>query len=107
MKQHVGAICTIGAILISGTSLAVGPGKSLDYDNSMGTVIFNGTSHKEAGLSCDDCHNPGLFPVMKKGAAKMSMQEMNSGKYCGTCHDGKRAFLIKGSCNQCHSVAGA
>jgi c(7)-type cytochrome triheme protein len=36
---------------------------------------------------CFDCH-PALFPRARKG---FTHEEMDSGKFCGACHDGKVA----------------
>ena len=46
---------------------------------------------------------------MKKGAAKMTMAAMNEGKFCGTCHNGKKAFSVKApaDCVKCHKAGGA
>ena len=42
----------------SSVALAVGNKKTLEFTKSaMGTVVFDGTVHKEAGLKCKECHN--------------------------------------------------
>lgn len=97
------ALSLILTIAVSGNAVAVGPGKSLEFKgSSMGTVLFDGSKHKNAGLICSDCHNPDLFPKMKQGTIKITMNDLYAGKYCGRCHDGKKAFLIKGNCTRCH-----
>ena len=30
------------------------------------------------------------------------MKEMQKGKSCGACHNGKTAFSVKGDCTKCH-----
>ncbi|MCK4536651.1 MAG: cytochrome C [Desulfuromonadales bacterium] len=93
----------ISIILTAGLALAVPPGKSLKFSNSpMGTVTFDGKLHKDAGNSCKDCHNKDMFPKMKQGTVKITMNEIYAGKYCGVCHNGQRAFEAKTSCNRCH-----
>ena len=52
--------------------------------------------------SCKDCHNDGLFPKMKQGTVKITMEQIYAGKLCGTCHNGKKAFEAKGNCQRCH-----
>ena len=54
---------------------------------------------------CSVCHEE-LF-VMKRWRNKISHKEIDSGKQCGACHDGKIAFATddKERCNLCH-VAG-
>jgi c(7)-type cytochrome triheme protein len=65
-----------------------------------GKVVFDGPAHKAKGLNCNDCHK-GLFE-MKKGAAKITMADINAGKFCGACHkDGGKAFGTK-ECAKCH-----
>ena len=46
---------------------------------------------------------------MKKGGDKMTMAAMNEGKFCGTCHDGNKAFSVKvqSDCAKCHTAGGA
>jgi c(7)-type cytochrome triheme protein len=107
MKQQLAAISLILTVMTSGNVLAVGPGKLLEFKGSpLGTVIFDGTTHKNAGLTCTDCHNPEVFPKMKQGTVKITMNELYAGKYCGRCHDGKKAFLIKDNCTRCHHAPG-
>ena len=103
MKKQIAAIGLILMFLVTGYALAVGPGKSLEFEGSpTGTVVFDGTAHKKAGLACSDCHNPEIFPKMKQGTIKITMNDLYAGKYCGRCHDGKKAFIIMGNCARCH-----
>ena len=93
-------ICTL---LATGLALAVPTGKTLEFSNSpMGTVVFDGKIHKEAGNSCKDCHKQGVFPKMKLGTVKITMNEIYAGKFCGVCHNGERAFDAKANCDRCH-----
>lgn len=94
------AVCLL---ITAGFAVAVPPGKSLEFPNSpMGTVTFDGKLHKEAGNACKDCHNEGVFPKMKHGTVKITMNEIYAGNLCGVCHNGKRAFDAKTSCTRCH-----
>lgn len=107
MNMYLKSLCMVLTVMASSNAFAVGPDKNLEFkSNSMGTVIFDGTSHKKAGLSCSDCHNPEVFPKMKQGTVKITMNDLYAGKYCGRCHDGKKAFLIKGNCTRCHHEPG-
>jgi len=84
------------------SGLAVSPGKTVEYEGgSAGKVIFDGKVHADKGSKCADCH-PKIFP-MKKGT-KMTMAEINDGKYCGVCHNGQQAFKSseQANCEQCH-----
>jgi len=51
-------------------------------------------------FKCPDCHTR-TFPY-KAGALKATMASMESGKSCGTCHNGKDAFTVAGECDKCH-----
>lgn len=103
MKKRLTTISLVLAILTTCNAFAVGPQKKLEFKgSSMGTVVFDGTAHKNAGLTCSDCHNPAVFPKMKQGTVKITMNDLYAGKYCGKCHDGKKAFQIKENCARCH-----
>jgi c(7)-type cytochrome triheme protein len=103
MKKWIMATGMILMVMANGTAFAVGPGKTLEFKGSpMGTVIFDGTVHKNAGLTCSDCHNPEVFPKMKQGTVKITMSDLYAGRFCGRCHDGKKAFMIKDNCTRCH-----
>lgn len=53
-------------------------------------------------LACSSCH-PALFE-MRKGATRMSMDQINNGEGCGFCH-GKVAFPAT-ACARCHPGMG-
>ncbi len=62
-----------------------------------GPVIFSHNKHL-AAFKCENCH-PTFFPL---GARKpVSMAQMEKGKSCGACHNGKGAFAL-GECAKCH-----
>jgi c(7)-type cytochrome triheme protein len=94
----------VTSLFLSATvAFAVPEGKTLEFDKSpMGVVKFSGTEHKEAGLKCKDCHNPDMFPKMKQGTVKITMDQIYAGKLCGVCHNGTKAFDAKGNCARCH-----
>jgi c(7)-type cytochrome triheme protein len=106
MNRYITSISLLITLMASGTTHAVGPGEILEFGGSdAGMVIFDGTSHQNTG--CADCHNPDVFPKMKKGTVKITMADLFAGKYCGKCHDGKNGFLIKENCDRCHFKPGA
>jgi len=89
-------------LAFAGSGFAVPSGKTVEFPGgSAGKVIFDGKIHGDKGLKCTDCH-PKIFP-MKKGT-KLTMAEINEGKYCGVCHNGQRAFKSSGqaNCEKCH-----
>jgi len=62
-------------------------------------VTFSHEFHT-AAFSCKECHTK-VFQF-KAGAKHYTMAEMEKGKSCGTCHNGKEAFSVAGDCNKCH-----
>ena len=89
-------------LAFAGSGFAVPSGKTVEFaGGSAGKVIFDGKIHGDKGLKCTDCH-PKIFP-MKKGT-KLTLAEINEGKYCGVCHNGQRAFKSseQANCEKCH-----
>jgi len=103
MKAKVMVLAVVLVFVLSSFALAVTVGKELVFDKSpMGKVTFSGKVHAEKGFKCNDCHNPEMFPKMKKGTTTIKMADIYAGKLCGKCHDGKTAFKAMGSCDKCH-----
>lgn len=69
-----------------------------------GKIIFKHSTHlkkksvKSPNISCKSCHNDN----MKKGI-HYTMAQMEQGKSCGQCHNGKKAFALA-KCTACHKV---
>lgn len=79
------------------------PGSSAEVSFSIknaGKVLFSHSKHRSL-FACSDCHNT----IVASGVAsrRFSMAEMDKGKSCGACHDGKTAFSVK-QCSKCHPV---
>lgn len=79
--------------------------KDIDFKvtGSEGKVVFSHEVHTEKqGLKCAECH-PKVFK-MKAGGDEVTMAAINEGKFCGSCHDGKKAFSAsdKANCDKCH-----
>ena len=100
-----GILAVFVALMLSlGNAMAVPAGKVEFAGGPMGKVTFEAKVHADKGFKCADCHtSPKLF-AMKKGTDKITMAEMNDGKFCGACHDGKKAFSVKATadCGKCH-----
>ena len=98
------AILIVAILFVSSSVvLAVPAKKTITFsDSCMGAVNFDGTVHKDAGVKCKECHNDEMFPKMKQGTVKITMNEIYAGKLCGVCHNGKRAFDAQGNCARCH-----
>lgn len=99
-KMIILMLVAVVTVAFVGTVMAVPGGKTVDFEGGgAGKVVFDGKKHADKGLKCNDCH-PSIFQ-MKKGTVKMTMKEMNEGKYCGTCHNGTKAFATT-ECAKCH-----
>lgn len=98
--KRVATAAALIVVLAAAQAMAVSAGKSLEWKSSMGTVTFKGDDHAGKGLKCAECH-PKIFK-MKKDAAEMKMADINAGKFCGECHNGKKAFKSAGNCAKCH-----
>ncbi|UCG78963.1 MAG: cytochrome c3 family protein [Nitrospirota bacterium] len=61
-------------------------------------VTFNHGNHS-AMFSCGDCHSD-VFR-MKVNSDKITMKDINNGRFCGECHNGKLASSA-GNCGTCH-----
>lgn len=67
-------------------------------------VVFRHATHVAlAGDKCTGCH-PQTFRLLSRGPHP-SHPEMDAGKSCGICHDGKQSFGVRdsASCATCHS----
>jgi c(7)-type cytochrome triheme protein len=51
-------------------------------------------------FKCADCHTKTF--AFKAGAKHFAMADMEKGKSCGSCHNGKEAFTAAGNCDTCH-----
>lgn len=88
--------------LFFGSTAAAPPGKVVEYAGGpTGKVTFDGKVHAGKGLKCTDCHTK-IFQMKKE--AKMTMADINAGKFCGTCHNGEKAFKSSdaANCAKCH-----
>jgi c(7)-type cytochrome triheme protein len=102
MRKLTVLIAIAVAVMFVGNAFAVNPGKTVEYaGGAAGKVVFDGKSHADKGLKCNDCHTK-IFQ-MKKGS-KITMADMNAGKNCGECHNGTKAFASKdaANCGKCH-----
>lgn len=99
----IAVVAMLVVIAFAGSAFAVPAGKTVEFEGGgAGKVIFDGKTHADKGAKCNDCH-PALFQ-MKKGAQKITMADINAGKYCGACHNGTKAFKAgdAANCAKCH-----
>jgi len=94
------SVPALALVVYAAGAHAVPPGKTLRFDKSpLGVVTFDGKKHADAGNKCSACH-PKLFK-MKKGSAAIKAPH-KAGEFCGTCHDGQKAFAVTADCTRCH-----
>lgn len=94
----------VGVCLMVAGAIAVPPGVKLTWPGKTeGAVVFDGTTHADKGLGCDTCHVSGEF-YTRKDSTPMNMNAIKKDRYCGSCHNGKKAFDTKDSktCKRCH-----
>ncbi|PKN18451.1 MAG: cytochrome C [Deltaproteobacteria bacterium HGW-Deltaproteobacteria-6] len=75
------------------------------YTKPIESVIFTHQDHAQKDFSCSTCHS-GLFEMEALNAQKskdFTMDSLYKGKYCGACHNGKKAFASDTQCARCHS----
>jgi c(7)-type cytochrome triheme protein len=68
-------------------------------DSPPEAAVFSHWSHGQ--YRCYACH-PSIFPQAPKG---FTHDDMDAGRFCGTCHDAKIAFASDESgvpCTRCH-----
>jgi c(7)-type cytochrome triheme protein len=64
-----------------------------------GPLVFSHKSHLKT-MQCGSCHSR-IFKAGKN--PRTTMAEMERGKSCGACHNGKGAFKLA-ECSRCHPV---
>jgi c(7)-type cytochrome triheme protein len=67
-------------------------------------VIFSHEKHSKAGAQCTDCHDQ-LFKKINGSTDvdnALKMKAIKKGKFCGSCHDGKKTFTASKNCDKCH-----
>jgi c(7)-type cytochrome triheme protein len=79
----------------------------LHYGKTGQPVVFSHKAHVgDFSLECEACHTK-IFEL-KAGAATakgdFTMESLNAGRYCGSCHNGKTAFSTDDyeHCASCH-----
>jgi len=97
-------LCLISIGLSFAQQKKVGGGDiKFEAKGSSGPVIFSHETHvTQQKAKCTDCHTK-IFK-MKKGDSKMTQASFKEGKYCGTCHNGQKAFsaVAEADCAKCH-----
>jgi c(7)-type cytochrome triheme protein len=106
MRRFVLTGCAAGVsvALFAAGAFAVPSGVTLSWPaKTAGAVVFDGTVHADKGLTCDACHVGGMFQT-RKDSTPINMEAIKKEQYCGSCHNGTKAFGTKDtkSCKRCH-----
>jgi c(7)-type cytochrome triheme protein len=92
---------TLLFIMGASPALAVVGGGDITMHSKEGKVVFSHEDHVAgAELQCQACH-----PILYINTAQhrtATMQDMQKGASCGTCHNGDNAFSVKENCDKCH-----
>lgn len=89
------------SLLFAGSAFAKVGGGDVSIKYKKGEVVFSHESHVNGmGLDCTKCHDA-LFTTSTSHKT-VTMKQMQQGKSCGACHNGKTAFTVKGNCKNCH-----
>ncbi|TAN42931.1 MAG: hypothetical protein EPN22_11185 [Nitrospirae bacterium] len=100
MKIITAILAVVITVVFVGSAMAVPPGKTTEFaGGAMGKVTFDGKTHADKGLKCNDCHTK-VFQMKKE--AKPKMADHKTDKFCFGCHNGTKAFKTDGNCAKCH-----
>ena len=99
MKRIIAAVACL-SLLVAGVAFAAVGGGDVTIKSKKGPVVFSHDKHVGMGQECTQCHD-GLF-TDSKSHKTVTMKQMQQGKSCGACHNGKTAFTVKGNCKNCH-----
>lgn len=103
MKKYIFMIELISLFLTPTAWSKIGGGDITFLVKDAGNVVYNHDSHVDKlGLGCSACHY-GIFARAAHNIRdKATMTEMQNGKSCGSCHNGRRAFGVDKNCSRCH-----
>jgi c(7)-type cytochrome triheme protein len=88
-------------LLVAMPVMAAVGGGDITLKNKGGDVVFSHEAHVDGmGQACTECHDK--FYLSKGQHKAVTMKQMQAGKSCGACHNGKKAFSVKGNCAKCH-----
>jgi len=79
-------------------------GPSMSRGRCRVTAAFSHAKHEERQAKCGDCHLS-VTSANRLGELVATNGGRTMEKGCGKCHDGKKSFSVKGSCETCHTHA--
>lgn len=101
MHKIMLSVVALAGLAFAASAVAQSGGGDIVFANAaMGNTTFSHDFHTGKGLACTDCHTDPF--AMAKGTAKITMADINGGKFCGKCHAaGGKAFAAT-DCAKCH-----
>lgn len=101
MKRIAAVTACIALMGVSSALAEVVGGGDITLKNKGGDVMFSHEAHVNGmAQACTECHDK-LYTSSKQHKT-VTMKQMQKGKSCGACHNGKKAFSVKGDCAKCH-----
>ena len=101
MGKNLFAVQAVVFILTASPAMAMVGGGDITLKSKGGAVVFSHEAHVDGvKLACTACHDK-LYTSGKQHKPA-TMKQMQQGKSCGACHNGKKAFSVKGDCAKCH-----
>lgn len=104
MKAQRIAVAAMGFIAALSVSVSAIDLRDVTFrTKTAGNVIFSHNDHIKKGRQKNDCRtcHDRIFSI--KHPARYSMSDMERGKSCGACHNGREAFPLT-ECITCHLV---
>lgn len=103
MKKYILTIGLISLLLTPAAWAKIGAEDITFMVSNAGDVVYNHDVHVEKlGLGCSECHYRVFARAAHNIRDKATMTEMQNGKSCGSCHNGRRAFGVDKNCSRCH-----
>ncbi len=101
MNKSILVIIAASLFITTAAWAKVGGGDITFSVHGADNVVYSHDVHvTRVGLKCADCH----YKVFKMARLQnqATMADMQNGVSCGACHNGQKAFAVKGNCNRCH-----
>lgn len=108
MMRSVFLLSFLAVVLLTlplGASAKIGGGDVTYEPKGVGKVIFAHDYHVNLkNQKCSNCHYKTFQMKSGESTFKMDMSTLTKGQFCGSCHDGAKAFDVKdaNSCKRCH-----
>lgn len=104
MKQGLVAGLAVVFLVSAAAWAALGGGDIFFSVSGAANVLFSHDEHAgKTKIGCTECHYA-VF-INRANHRKATMTDMQQGRSCGACHNGKRAFGVSDVklCGRCHN----